>query len=177
MNDLIEKRGDGTTVVYIAFWRYCIFMFLFAFAFYALISIIVNLYDERPADFWQHWSQTAELMLGALVGAIALPFFAYWVLKGFYKKIQLEINSSNLRYLRGGVRGGILLSDTYVSINYHDIQDIDMEQHFFANRFISIRTLSETHRIVLMLFESEKIRCFDDIKAAVEAATKRNLNF
>jgi hypothetical protein len=148
-------------------------VFLFAFAFYGLISIIVNLYDERQADFWQHWTHTATLMLGTTIAAIALPLFAYWVMKGFYKKIQLEINNSNLRYLRGGVRGGILLSDTYVSINYHDIQDIDMEQHFFANRFISIRTLSETHKIILILSEGDKIHCFEAIQEAVVAARKR----
>jgi hypothetical protein len=172
MNDLIEKRGDGTTVVYIAFWRYCIFVFLFAFAFYALISIIVNLYDERQADFWQHWTHTATLMLGTTIVAIALPLFAYWVLKGFYKKIQLEINRSGLRYLRGGVRGGVLFSETYGNISYSDVTDIDMEQQILVNRVIRIHTGSETHKIVLLLSEKEKMRCFDAIRAAVEAARK-----
>ncbi|WP_457132149.1 hypothetical protein [Mucilaginibacter sp. UYNi724] len=171
MSDLIEKRADGTTVVYIALWRYLFFGLLFALAFYELLSIVVNLYKERPADFWQHWSQTAELMLGALVGAIALAVFAYyWIRKDFYKKIQLEIGRSSLRYLSGGVRGGVLFSDTYRSINYHDIKDMNMKQEFFTNGVVTIQTLSETHRIILMLSESEKIRCLDVIRGAVEAA-------
>lgn len=58
MYDLIEKRPDGTTVVYIAFWRYCFFGLLFAGALYVLLWSIVNLYNERPPDFWQHWLES-----------------------------------------------------------------------------------------------------------------------
>ncbi|MGY4385181.1 hypothetical protein ACVWYN_002217 [Pedobacter sp. UYP24] len=109
--------------------------------------------------------------VGALVGAIALAVFAYyWIRKDFYKKIQLEIGRSSLRYLSGGVRGGVLFSDTYRSINYHDIKDMNMKQEFFTNGVVTIQTLSETHRIILMLSESEKIRCLDVIRGAVEAA-------
>jgi|GEM_PF-4865473 len=172
MYNLIEKRPDGKTVVYIAFWRYCFFGLLFAGAFYILIWTIVNLYEERPADFWQHWSQTAKFMLGASVGALALPFFAYWMFKGLYKKVQLEINRSGLRYLRGGVRGGVLFSENYRDISYLDITHMDTEQQFLVNRVINIRTDSETHKIVLLLSENEKMRCFEAIQEAVAVAKK-----
>lgn len=172
MYDLIEKRPDGTTVVYIAFWRYCFLGLLFAGAFYILIWTIVNLYEERAPDFWQHWSQTAKFILGASIGALALPFFAYWMFKGLYKKVQLEINRSGLRYLRGGVRGGVLFSENYGSINYRDVTDMDFEQQFLVNRVISIRAGSETHKIVLLLSEKEKMRCFEAIQEAVAAAKK-----
>lgn len=172
MYELIEKRPDGTTVVYIAFWRYCFFGLLFAGALYVLLWSIVNLYNERPPDFWQHWSQTAKFMLGASIGALALPFFAYWMLKGLYKKVQLEINRSGLRYLRGGVRGGVLFSENYRNISYLDIINIDTEQQFLVNRVINIRTGSETHKIVLLLSENEKMRCLEAIHEAVAAAKK-----
>ena len=172
MYDLIEKRPDGTTVVYIAFWRYCFFGLLFAGAFYILIWTIVNLYEERPPDFWQHWSQTAKFILGASIGALVLPFFAYWMFKGLYKKVQLEINRSGLRYLRGGVRGGILFSENYGKISYSEVTDMDMEQQLLVNRVISIRTVSETHKIVLLLSEKEKMSCFEAIQLAVAAAKK-----
>jgi hypothetical protein len=176
MYDLIEKRPDGTTVVYIAFWRYCFFGLLFAGAFYVLLWSIVNLYNERPPDFWQHWSQTAKFILGASIGALALPFFAYWMLKDLYKKVQLEINRSGLRYLRGGVRGGVLFSENYRNISYLDITNMDTEQQFFVNRVINIRTGSETHKIVLLLSENEKMRCFEAIQEAVAAAKKRRFD-
>ena len=173
MYDLIEKRPDATTVVYIAFWRYCFFGLLFAGAFYAFIWIIVNLYNERPPDFWQHWGQTAKLILGASIGALAVPFFAYWMFKGLYKKVQLEINRSGLRYLRGGVRNGVLFSENYRNISYLDITNMDTEQQFLVNRVIIIRPGSETHKIVLLLSENEKMRCFEAIQDAVAAAKKR----
>ncbi|RYY34886.1 MAG: hypothetical protein EOP46_11925 [Sphingobacteriaceae bacterium] len=173
MYDLIEKRPDGTTVVYIAFWRYCFFGLLFAGAFYAFIWIIVNLYNKRPPDFWQHWSQTGKLILGASIGALTVLFFAYWMFKGLYKKVQLEINRSGLRYLRGGVRGGVLFSENYRNISYLDITDMDIEQQFLVNRVISIRTGSETHKIVLMLSENEKMRCFEAIQEAIVATKER----
>ena len=173
MYDLIEKKPDGTTVVYIAFWRYCFFGLLFAGAFYILIWTIVNLYEERPPDFWQHWSQTAKFILAASIGVLALPFFAYWMFKGLYKKVQLEINRSGLRYLRGGVRGGILFSENYGNISYTDVTDMDMEQQFMVNRVINIRTVSEIHKIVLLLSENEKMRCFEAIEGAILAAKKR----
>ncbi|WP_457126725.1 hypothetical protein [Mucilaginibacter sp. HD30] len=146
---------------------------MFAGAFYILLWTIVNLYDERPPDFWQHWSQTAKFILGASAGALAVPFFAYWMFKGLYKKVQLEINRSGLRYLPGGVRGGIMLSENYGNISYSDVTDMDMEQQFLVNRVISIRTGSETHKIVLLLSENEKMRCFEAIQEAVAAAKKR----
>ena len=173
MYNLVEKRPDGTTVVYIAFWRYCFFGLLFAGAFYVFVWVIVNLYGERPADFWQHWTQTASLITGASLGALGTPFFAYWMAKDLYKKVQLEINRSSLRYLRGGVRGGVLFSENYRTISYHSITSIEMEQHFLANRIINIQTGEEKHRIVLLLSESEKMTCFDAIKDAVQAARKR----
>lgn len=172
MYDLIEKKPDGTTVVYIAFWRYCFFLLLFAGAFYVLLWTVVKLYEERPPDFWQHWSQPAKFMAGASLGALAVPFFAYWMLKDFYKKIQLEINRSGLRYLRGGVRGGVLFSENYSNINYLAITKMDMEQQFLVNRVIRIQTGPETHKIVLLLSESEKMRCFEAIREAVAAAKR-----
>ena len=134
-----------------------------------------NLYDERSPDFWQRWSQTAKLILGASIGALAVPFFAYRMFKGLCKKVQLEINRSGLRYLRGGVRGGVLFSGNYRNISYLDIINMAMEQQFLVNRVINIGTDSETHKIVLLFSENEKMRCFDAIKDAVAAAKKSRL--
>lgn len=173
MGNLIENRTDGTTVVYIAFWRYCFIGLLFAGAFYVLLWTIVNLYHERPADFWQHWNQTAGLISGAFIGAIAILLFAYWMLNGFYKKVQLEIGRSSLRYLRGGVRGGVLLSDDYEHINYAAITDIKMDQQILVNGVILVQTGPKIHKIILLLTESEKLQCLAAIQAAVEAARKR----
>jgi len=174
IDKLIEERPDGTTVVYISFWRYCIFGLLFVFAFYVLVSASFQLYKELPADYWHHWNQTATLTLCTIAAALAVPFFAYWMLKGFYKKVQLEIGRSGLRYLRGGVRGGILLSENYRSINYHDVTDMGIEQQFLVNRVIAIKAGSEIHKIVLLLSEREKMRCFEVIREAVHAAGKIN---
>ena len=92
--------------------------------------------------------------------------------KGLYKKVQLEINRSGLRYLRGGVRGGVLFSENYRNIPYLDINNMDTEQQFLVNRVINIRTDSETHKIVLLLSENEKMRCFEAIQEAVAVAKK-----
>jgi Co/Zn/Cd efflux system component len=173
MGDLIEKRADGTTVVYIAFWRYCFLAAIFAGALYILVCTFLKLYYERLVNFCQHWSQTAGLMLGAAVVAIAVTIFAYWMLKGFYKKVQLEIGRSGLRYLVGGVRGGVLLSDNYDHISYPAITGIEIDQQFLVNRVIIIRTVSKTHKIVLLLSESEKMRCLDAIQEAAAVAKKR----
>ncbi|WP_374950743.1 hypothetical protein [Mucilaginibacter sp.] len=50
-----------------------------------------------------------------------------------------------------------------------------MEQQFLVNRVINIKTDSETHNIVLLLSENDKMRCFEVIQEAVATAKNADL--
>ena len=166
--DLIEKRTDGTTVVYIAFWRHLVFGILFAFGFYVLISGTVRLYQELPAEFWNRWSKEATLTLAFFCGAIAMPFFAVWFLKSGYKKIQLEIGRSRLRYLKVGIRGGILFSETYGSVKYSDITNATLKNSFIGNNIIEIQTAYNTHKVILLLPGTQQLICYQALQEAIQ---------
>jgi hypothetical protein len=171
--DLIEKRPDGTTVVYISFWRYLIFGLLFVFAFYILLSATLKLYHELPSNFWNKWSKDATLTLSVFAGALATPLFAFWFLKDYYKKVQLEIGRSSLGYLKGGVRGGILLSDSYGSINYNDITSLNIKKLLIVNSVLEIQTSSVTHKVIILLSSSEQKIFLECLQEAIHSVRTR----
>jgi hypothetical protein len=73
------------------------------------------------------------------------------------------------------VFNGIMFSENYGSISYPDVTDMDIAQQLLVNRAINIRTGSETHNIVLLLSQNEKMNCFKAIQETLAAAKKRRL--
>jgi hypothetical protein len=166
---LVEQRADGTLVAYIAFWRYVFFGLFFATGFCICIYILVRLCLELPLGFWKHWDSASAPAI-ILVLAIAMPLFAYGVLKGGYKKVQLEISKYSVRYLRGAARGGILLSDNYVSVPLKDIISVSLRGNLLGGGVIDARTPTQVHSIILLLPQQEQELCLGILNEAISKA-------
>ena len=166
-NRHVEQRPDGTLVAYIAFWRYLFFGLFFAWGLFICINILVRLYRELPADFWRHWDTAAAPAI-ILVLAIAMPLFAYFLLKGGYKKVQLEIGKHSVRYLKGAIRGGILLSDNYVSVPLKDIINVELGRNLLGGGVINARTATQTHCMILLLSKDEQEVCYKILEEAIK---------
>lgn len=162
----LEQKPDGTLVAYIAFWRYLFFGLFFAAAFCICINILVQLYRELPPGFWKRWDQ-GGMMAIILALAISMPFFAYGLLKGGYKKVQLEIDRHRVRYLRSAIRGGILLSDNYVFVPLEEIISVELRKNFLGGGVIIARTARQTHSMIVLLSQEEQEVCQRVLKEAI----------
>lgn len=169
---LLEQKPDGTLVAYIAFWRYLFFGLFFAAAFCICINILVQLYRELPPGFWKRWDE-GGMMAIILILAISMPLFAYSLLKGGYKKVQLEIDKHRVRYLRSAIRGGILLSDNYVYVPLEDISSMELRKGLLGGGVITVRTATQTHSMILLLSQEEQEVCYQTLR---EASKKRRAN-
>jgi hypothetical protein len=169
----LEQKADGTLVAYLAFWRYAIFGALYAVAFGILITSFIYLCRELPPGFPQHWDQVATSAVVVLLIALAMPLFAYQLLKGGYKKVQFELDKYRVRYLKPGIRGGLLLSDNYISVSLRDITDMALGSGLFGNGVITVKTSTQTHSIILALSPAKQAICYQALK---EAVTNRQEN-
>nr|WP_157536309.1 hypothetical protein [Mucilaginibacter sp. L294] len=169
----LERKDDGTLVAYIAFWRYLFFGVLFALAFYICMNAFVRLYQELPPGFYKSWDKPASITLFMLILAIAMLIWGYWLLKGGYKKVQFELTKYNVRYLKSGVRGGILLSDNDIFVSLRDITGVQLRQNMLGGGVITARTATQTHKMILLLSAEEQQVCY---QALQEAIHNRQLN-
>jgi hypothetical protein len=167
----LEQKADGTLIAYIGFWRYLFFGLFFAAAFYVCISIIVRLCRELPVDFWKNWDKAATAGLIILIFAICLPFFSYQLLKDGYKKIHFELTSNSVRYLKGGVRGGILLSDNYISVPLKHIVRVDLQRNLLGGGVITAVTPRQTHSVILLLSSEEQQTCLRALQERIRNQT------
>lgn len=167
----LERKPDGTLLAYIAFWRYLFFGALFAVAFYMCIYGFIILYQELPTGFYKHWDKQASVTFFAPVLAIAMFVCGYYLLKHGYKKVQFELDTYQVRYLRSGTRGGTILSENTVSVPLKDILEADLGQNLFGGGVITARTSTQTHTIILLLSTGEQQICY---KALMEAVQNRH---
>lgn len=163
----LERKADGTLLAYIPFWRYLFFGLLFVPAFYICIHGLVRLHQELPTGFWKHWDQSTTVVAVVLVLTIGIPVFAYWLLKDGYRKVQFELNGYSVRYLRAGVRGGILFSENYTSILLKDITKVDLRQGLLGGGVITVYTSTQTHSGSLLLSTEEQQLCLQALKEAI----------
>lgn len=163
----LDRKADGTLLAYIAFWRYLFFGAIYAFAFYICMYGFVVLYQDLPSGFYKHWNKNASLTFFVLVLGAAMFIWGYSLLKSGYKKVQFELDNYNLRYLASGVRGGIILSESIVSVALSDIREVELRQNMFGGGVITARTSMQTHTIMLLLPEEELQICFTALKQAI----------
>jgi hypothetical protein len=163
----LEQKADGPLVAYIPFWRYAIFGVLYAIAFCILITSFIYLCRELPPGFLHHWNQVATSAVVVLLIAVAMPFFAYQLLKGGYKKVQFDLDKCRIRYLKSGIRGGILLSDNYGSIALRDITDMELGSGLFGGGVVTVKTSSQIHSVILLLSPAKQAICYRALKEAV----------
>jgi hypothetical protein len=163
----LERKPDGTLLAYIAFWRYLFFGALYAVAFCMCIYGFVVLYQELPSGFYKHWNKQATITFLAPVLAIAMFVWGYSLLKGGYKKVQFELDSYQVRYLRSGTRGGTVLSENSVSVPLRDILEVELRQNPFGGGVIKARTSNETHTMILLLSTEEQQICYRELQEAI----------
>jgi hypothetical protein len=165
----VERTPDGTLLAYIAFWRYLIFGALFAPACYACIHGFVILYQDLPSGFYKHWNEDATITFFILILAVAMFLWGYFLLKSVYKKVQFKLNNHNVCYLRNGIRGGIVFSESTVSVPLRDILDVELSKNLFGGGVITARTPTQTYKIILLLSAEEQQICFQALQNAIHS--------
>ena len=168
----LEQKADGTLVAYIPFWRYAIFGALYGLGFCILITSFVYLCRELPPSFPQHWDKIATSAAIILLIALTMPLFAYQLLKGGYRKVQFELDKTRVRYLKAGIRGGIILSDNYQSVSLKDVTNMELGSGLFGGGVITVKTPSQTHSLILLLSPAQQAICYHALKEAVAKREK-----
>lgn len=163
----LEREADGTLIAYIGFWRYLFFGVLYAVGFYFCINAFIRLYQELPPGFYKHWDKGASVTFFMLLLGIALLLWGYFLLKGGYKKIQFELTASNVRYLKSGIRGGILLSQSEEYISISSILEVQLSQNALGGGTITARTAMQTHSINLLLSAEDQQICYQALREAI----------
>ena len=169
MNSKLEYKADGTLVAYIPFWRYMFFGFFFAVGFVLCIIGFTRLYRELPTGFYQHWDKAANVALIVFILAMAMLLWGYWIMKGGYKKVQFELDSFHVRYLKNGIRGGILFSEQEVSVSLSDITAVELWPNALGGGEITARTATQTHSIRLILATDELQVCYRALQEAIQS--------
>lgn len=166
----LEQKADGTLVAYIAFWRYVFFGLLFVAAFFICINALIRLYQEAPGGFWKHWDEYTTMVLIMIIIAIVMLLMAFNILKGGYKKVQFELDNRRVRFLKNGIRGGILLSDNYISVPLNEIIAAQLDNNLFGGGVIKVRTATQTHAIILLLSTEEQLTCLRALENKIGTA-------
>ena len=163
----LEDKGNNTLVAYIAYWRYLTLGLIYMAAIYVSINGAIFFYEELPPGFWKNWDKTTTVTLIIGVIAVAMCLITFNFFKSNYKKIQFEINSDSVRYLKSVSRGGTLLSNNYITVPLKDILSIELRPIPAGGGVIMAKTVTQTHSIILLLSTEEQLICYRRIGDAI----------
>ena len=164
----LERKPDGTLVAYISYWRYLIFGLLFVVGFWISYNGLVSFYQELPKGFWKNWDKVTTITFVLLIIVLAMPVMLFRFLKSNFKKVQLEINIDQVRYLKSAVKGGTLLSDQYQTVPYNQIVEVGFRQNPLGSGIIDLITSHQTHVVLLLLPVDQQFICYRSLQEAVK---------
>jgi hypothetical protein len=172
---LIEQKSDGVFYVYIAWWRYLVLEMAFALMLYVLITEFISIYKELPHGFLHHWNKDATIVLIGAAGIVMIAAYLIKLIRRGYKDVQMEIGKDYVRFRIPGIRGGMMLSDQYITLNYSEIQEISFRQAAPLIGYVLIlKTATKTHNINLILPPAEKIASYRILDQATSDWQQRN---
>lgn len=172
-NGLIVQKSDGVIYVYIAYWRSFFFPVILTLMLYVLSSGFLNLYRGLPGNYWHHWDKTATLLLVTILAMLLIIVFIVELLVTGYKAIQMEIGQDYVRFRKAGVKGGILLSNKYVTLKYSEITKIDFREAPLIGAVFDIKIPQETYHINLLLTPADKVAVYRILDSATDKWQKK----
>lgn len=172
---LIEQKSDGVFYVYIAWWRYLVLEMAFALMLYVLITEFISIYKELPRGFLHHWNKDATIVLIGATGIVMVAAYLIKLIRRGYKDVQMEIGKDYLRFRIPGPRGGMMLSDKYITLNYSEILEISFRQAApLIGYVLNLKTATKTYNINLVLPPAEKIASYRILDQATSDWQQRN---
>jgi hypothetical protein len=170
---LIIQQSNGVFYVYIAYWRFIVMAIFLSPMLYVLVTGFIDLYQDLPKYFWQHWSKQETLTLIVLITILLIATVMVHLLIKGYKAVQLEIGKDYVRFRKRNVRGGIMLSSTYIMLKYSEIVQIDFHEAPLIGYVLSVKTANQVYRITLLLSPEEKVTSYRILDEAASSWQKK----
>lgn len=154
---------------YISYWRFVMLALVLTMMLYLVVSRFVNLYKDLPIDYWHNWDRNTMLVLLISIAILFIVFFIVRLLIKGYKAVQFEIGNDFVRFRKTGVKGGMILSDKYVTLKFTEIRQMDFRETPLIGYVLILKTGTETHHVNLLLSTSDKLACYRNLGQAYDS--------
>lgn len=155
-----DLENNQPSVFYISYWRYVLLACPFALMLFVICSEFWSIGQRFPVGFWKTWNGDSKLTLFLTAAIIFLVYYIIKLLKFGHHAIQLEIGGNYVKFRKRVIRGGIMLSDKYITLKFSEIKTLNIRKMKIIDYVIDIVTADETFSVVLIMSGEEKLSAY-----------------